>query len=93
MENTIVGQVKQIGPVETFGANGFRKRELILQTVEEYPQFIKVEFVQGNVELLDNLEAGQNIKVNYNLRGREHTNDAGEYNVFNSIVGWKIEQV
>lgn len=93
MANTIVGQVKQIGPVETFGANGFRKRELIIQTVEEYPQFIKLEFVQGNVDLLNNIAEGENVKVNYNLRGREHTNEAGEYNVFNSIVGWKIQNV
>ncbi len=90
MKGIIVGQVSQIGSVETFGESGFQKRELIVQTVEEFPNFFVIEFTKDKMELLDSLKVGENIKVSCSLRGREHTNDDGKYNVFMSLNGWKI---
>ena len=40
------GLVKVIGETLTFGDKGFRKRELVVQTEDQYPQFIQLEFVQ-----------------------------------------------
>ena len=85
------GRVKLIGETQTFGANGFRKRELVLTTEEQYPQHIMVEFVQDKTELLNNFNVGQQVKININLRGREWTNPQGEVKYFNSIQGWRIE--
>ena len=48
------GRIKVITPVQTFGANGFQKRELIIVTEEQYPQTISFDFTQGNCELLNN---------------------------------------
>ena len=42
----IEGKVKLIGETQTFGSNGFRKRELVVTTDEQYPQHIMIEFVQ-----------------------------------------------
>jgi hypothetical protein len=34
------GRIKLIGETQTFGAKGFRKRELVVTTEEQYPQHI-----------------------------------------------------
>ncbi|WP_452229220.1 MULTISPECIES: DUF3127 domain-containing protein [unclassified Lacinutrix] len=87
----VQGKVKMIGETQTFGSNGFRKRELVVTTDEQYPQHILVEFVQDKTDLLNNYKAGQAVKVNINLRGREWVNPQGETKYFNSIQGWRIE--
>lgn len=90
---TVIGMVTQVGKTEVFGENGFKKRELIIKTIEEYPNFFLVEFVQGNVDLLNGIEVGSNLKISANLNGREYTKDEGKYMVFMSLRGWKIESV
>lgn len=87
----VQGRIKVIGETQTFGANGFRKRELVVTTEEQYPQHIMVEFVQDKTDLLDSYQVGQQVKVNINLRGREWVNPQGETKYFNSIQGWRIE--
>mgnify|MGYP000155809454 CR=1 FL=1 len=89
----IQGKVKLIGETQTFGNNGFRKREIVVTTEEQYPQHIMVEFVQDKTELLNNYSVGQNVKISINLRGREWTNPQGEVKYFNSIQGWRIENL
>ena len=87
----VQGRIKVIGETQTFGTNGFRKREVVVTTEEQYPQHIMVEFVQDKTELLDSYQVGQQVKVSINLRGREWTNPQGEVKYFNSIQGWRIE--
>jgi hypothetical protein len=87
----VQGKVKMIGETQTFGTNGFRKREIVVTTEEQYPQHIMVEFVQDKTDLLNNFQVGQNVKIGINLRGREWTNPQGEVKYFNSIQGWRIE--
>ncbi|WP_036157103.1 DUF3127 domain-containing protein [Maribacter forsetii] len=87
----IEGKVKLIGETQTFGSNGFRKRELVVTTDEQYPQHIMIEFVQDKCDLLNNYGVGQDVKVSINLRGREWTNPQGQVKYFNSIQGWRIE--
>lgn len=89
----VQGKIKMIGETQTFGSNGFRKRELVVTTEEQYPQHILVEFVQDKTELLNNYQVGQNVKVNINLRGREWVNPQGETKYFNSVQGWRIENL
>lgn len=87
----VQGRVKVIGETQTFGANGFRKREIVVTTEEQYPQHIMVEFVQDKVDLLNNFNVGQQVKISINLRGREWVNPQGETKYFNTIQGWRIE--
>ncbi|KGL62743.1 DUF3127 domain-containing protein [Polaribacter sp. Hel1_85] len=89
----VIGKVKLIGDVQTFGANGFRKRELVVTTDDQYPQMIMIEFVQDKCDLLNNYSVGQDVKVAINLRGREWINPQGEAKYFNSIQGWRIENL
>ncbi|MDG1571738.1 DUF3127 domain-containing protein [Robiginitalea sp. M366] len=87
----VQGTIKKIESTKTFGNNGFRKRELVLTTDEQYPQFLLIEFVQDKTDLLDAYQVGQQVKVSINLRGREWTSPQGETKYFNSIQGWRIE--
>ena len=89
----IQGKIKLIGETQSIGSNGFRKRELVLTTEEQYPQHIMVEFIQDKTDLLNNYQVGQQIKVGINLRGREWINPQGEAKYFNAIQGWRIENL
>jgi hypothetical protein len=87
----VQGKVKMISDTQTFGNNGFRKREVVVTTEEQYPQHILVEFVQDKCDLLNNFKVGQAVKISINLRGREWVNPQGETKYFNSIQGWRVE--
>ena len=87
----VQGKIKLIGETQTFGSNGFRKREVVVTTEEQYPQHIMIEFVQDKTDSLNSYQVGQQVKVSINLRGREWTNPQGEVKYFNSIQGWRIE--
>lgn len=89
----VQGKIKMIGETQTFGSNGFRKREVVVTTEEQYPQHIMVEFVQDKTDLLNNFQVGQPVKIGVNLRGREWVNPQGETKYFNSIQGWRIENL
>ena len=87
----VQGRIKVIGETQTFGSNGFRKREVVVTTEEQYPQHLMIEFIQDKTDLLNNYQVGQQVKVSINLRGREWVNPQGETKYFNSIQGWRIE--
>ncbi|WP_422083205.1 DUF3127 domain-containing protein [Ulvibacterium sp.] len=89
----IQGKIKMVGETKTFGNNGFRKREVVVTTEEQYPQHILVEFIQDKTDLLNNFNVGQPVRISINIRGREWTNPQGEVKYFNSIQGWRIESL
>lgn len=89
----VTGRVKVIEQTKEVGSSGFRKRDVVVTTDEQYPQFISVQFVQDKCDLLDAYKVGDNVKIDINLRGREWTNPQGETVYFNSIVGWRIGKV
>tara|TARA_R110000782_G_scaffold76762_1_gene152612 strand:- start:192 stop:560 length:369 start_codon:yes stop_codon:yes gene_type:complete len=88
----VIGKVKVISETQTFGTGGFRKRELVVTTDEQYPQMIMIEFVQDKTDLLNNFKIDDNVKVSINLRGREWINPEGVAKYFNAIQGWRIEK-
>ena len=89
----VTGKIKTIEKTQTFGSNGFRKREMVVTTDEQYPQMILIEFIQDKCDLLNSYQVGQDVKVSINLRGREWINPQGEAKYFNSVQGWRIENL
>ncbi len=87
------GTVKKIFDTRTVGQSGFRVREMVLLTDENYPQPIKIEFVQDKVNLLDNIQEGDQVEVSFDVRGREWVNPEGKTIYFVSIRGWRIDKV
>ena len=88
----VTGKIKVINPEQQVSAS-FRKRELVVATEEQYPQFISINFVQDKCDLLNNYNVGEAVKVSINLRGREWTNPQGETKYFNDIQGWRVEKL
>ena len=89
----IIGKIKWIDETKEYGSNGFKKRELVITTEEQYPQNILVEFIQDKCEILNSFQIGNNVKIGINLRGREWTNPEGQVKYFNSIQGWRIDLI
>ncbi|MES2836372.1 MAG: DUF3127 domain-containing protein [Bacteroidota bacterium] len=70
----------------------FKKREfVIVENSSPYPQFISFQLTQDKCSLIDNIMEGNDIKVYFNLRGREWQSPQGETKYFNSLEAWKIE--
>ena len=86
----IIGKIKWIDETKTYGTNGFRKREVVVTTEEQYPQHILVEFIQDKCDLLNAFQIGQSVKIGINLRGREWVNPEGETKYFNSVQGLSL---
>lgn len=84
----INGTIKKIFDEQTFGS-GFNKREFVL-TIEagRFPQDIKFECVKEKVGLLSALKPGAQVKVSFDLRGREW-----KESYFVNLNAWKIEPV
>ena len=73
-------------------SNSFRKREFVVEYAEnpQYPEFLKFELIQDKCEQIDGFNAGQELNVAFNLKGRKWTNPKGEVVYFNSLQAWKI---
>ena len=86
----ISGKIKMIDTTKEVGRQGFKKRDVVVTTDEQYPQHILVQFVQDKCDLLDTFNVGDSVKIDLNLRGKEWTNPKGEVVYFNTIQGWRI---
>jgi len=85
------GTLKVKGDTNEFGANKFKKRLFVIETHSDYPQKIEIELTQKHCELLDDIEVGDKVKLEYNIRGREWESPDGEIKYFNSLQAWKLE--
>ena len=73
-------------------SDSFKKREFVItENSSQYPQHIIFQLTQDKCSLIDNFNAGDTVKVSFNLRGREWTNPQGEVKYFNSLDAWRIE--
>ena len=86
----VTGKIKMIDQTKEVGSGGFKKRDIVVTTDEQYPQHILVQFVQDKCDLLNGFQVGEPVKIDINLRGREWTNPQGETVYFNTIQGWRI---
>jgi len=70
----------------------FKKREFVItDNSSQYPQHISFQLTQDKCSIIDQYKVGDEIKVHFNLRGREWTNPQGEVKYFNSLEAWRIE--
>jgi hypothetical protein len=89
----VQGILKKKYATETYGANNFAKRNIVIQTIEQYPQNFLLELHQDNVDLIDQYSEGTALSVDFNLRGKEWNNPEGKEVYFNTLAVWKIEQI
>ena len=65
----------------------FQSREFVIEVADgNYPQLIKFQLVQDRCQILDNYNEGEEIKVHFDVRGREWQ---GKF--LTNLNSWRIE--
>ncbi|MBP6587257.1 MAG: DUF3127 domain-containing protein, partial [Flavobacterium sp.] len=59
----VTGKIKMIDQTKEVGSSGFKKRDVVVTTDEQYPQHILVQFVQDKCDLLNNYQVGEAVKI------------------------------
>ena len=66
----------------------FQAREFVLEVASgNYPEFVKFQLTQDRCSLIDSFSEGEQMKVHFDLRGREWQ---GKY--FTNLNAWKVEK-
>ena len=82
----VIGKLHKKFDVEE-KSSSFRVRNFVIVIKDgEYEQFINFQLTQDKCEIVDKFEVGSEIKVHFNLRGREWQ---GKY--FTNLQAWRIE--
>jgi single-strand DNA-binding protein len=86
MSYELTGKLHKKYPTEN-KTDSFQAREfVVLMESGNYPQYIKLQLTQDRCALLDPYEEGQEIKVHFDLRGREW-NDK----YFTNLNAWRVD--
>ena len=75
----------------------FRKREFIVEKTEnqggmEFTDQIKFQLTQDRCSIIDNINIQDEIRVNFNIRGRRWVKD-GNVSYFTNLEAWRIEKI
>lgn len=89
----ITGALHRIGETKQVSAK-FSKREFVLEVEDgRYPQMIAFELTGDRCQEIDHLAVGEEVRVTFDIRGREWKSPQGETKYFNSLNAWKVEGV
>jgi len=87
MSLEIEGKLHKVFPIENKSDN-FQAREFVVEVENgQYPQFAKFQLVQDRCGLIEDYSEGENVKVHFDLRGREWQ---GKY--FTTLTAWRIDR-
>jgi hypothetical protein len=87
----VTGTIIKIGATETVGTKGFQKRQLVIEVKGNDPKFtdkVPFELHKDRVDLVDAYAEGQEVEVDFNIKGSEWN---GKYYV--NLVAWKVQPV
>lgn len=72
----------------------FRKREFVLELADnpQYPQYVQFQLTGNRCDQLDGFAVGDEVRVEFSLRGREWKSPKGDIKYFNSLDVWKLER-
>jgi hypothetical protein len=79
----LTGTIKSISDLEQIKT--LKKKTVLVETTGQYSQTIPVEFLNKNIDLVNNLQIGQTVNLAINLNSREYK---GKYYI--NVTGWKI---
>jgi len=88
----VKGIIKHIGETQKV-SDKFQKREIVITTEVNtpYPQHVQFQVTQDKCGVLSNFEIGDEVKAQFNLRGREW-NGAEGVKYFNTLEIWQISK-
>ncbi len=86
---TASGHLHTVLPTKVI-SDSFRVREFVLERDQsgKYPQTVLFQATNDACEKLDELNTGDEIEVEFDLRGRQWTNRDGDIKFFNSLNVW-----
>lgn len=91
-EVTIKGEIKFVDEVREYGANGFRKQEVVVETGDgKWDNPIAIEFTKDNIEKSQGLKVGDKVTIDARVNGREWQGRDGVTKWFTSISAYKLE--
>ena len=73
----------------------FTKREFVIELADnpKYPQTVLFQLTGDRCTQLDQFRVGDQVRIDFSLRGREWKSPSGEIKYFNSLDVWKVEPV
>ena len=87
----VVGKLHVVNETKQVSAR-FTKREFVVEVPDgKYPQMIQFQLSGDRCAVLDDFRVGDQVRVTFNLRGREWKSPQGETKYFNSLDVWKLE--
>ncbi|MBC8340810.1 MAG: DUF3127 domain-containing protein [Proteobacteria bacterium] len=70
----------------------FRKREFVIELADNrYPQLVQFQLSGDRCENIDGFNVGDEVKLDFSLRGREWKSPQGDTRYFNSLDVWTID--
>lgn len=89
----IVGILKHIFETQKVSEK-FQKRDIVVETEFDtpYPQQVSLQLTQDKVALVERLQPGDMVKIQFNIRGREWQSPQG-VKFFNTLEAWRVELV
>lgn len=84
----VTGKIVSISETQQITAS-FSKRNLVLETSEQYPQLLEFEFPNERGNILNGYNVGDIVDVSFNLRGREYKGEKGTRYIM-SLSAWKM---
>ena len=91
-EVTIKGEVKFVDEVREYGANGFKKHQVVVETGDgRWDNPIPVEFIKDTIQKSKDLEVGNKVTIEARINGREWQGKDGVTKWFTSISGYKVD--
>jgi hypothetical protein len=71
----------------------FSKREFVVEMADnpKYPQTVLFQLTGDRCSQLDGMNVGDQVRIEFSLRGREWRSPSGEVKYFNSLDVWKLE--
>lgn len=90
---TLTGVIQSIGATQSFGNNGFTKREIVVaEEGTKFPNPVKFTLKKDNCALADNFNEGDKVTVSFSINGREWENKTkGITQYFVDLDAYKIE--
>lgn len=90
---SLTGVIQNIGPTQSFGSNGFTKREIVVaEEGTKFPNPVKFTLKKDNCALADNFNEGDKVTVYFSIDGRGWENKAkGITQYFVDLDAYKIE--
>jgi len=96
MSLEVTGKLHEIYPTQQIKEN-FSKREFVVEITDESPSgmvftnYASFQLINNNCAVIDQFHVGDNIKVNFNIRGNRWERD-GNVKYITNLNAWRVER-